>query len=124
AGFDLNHIVGYIAPRLDGPERRKVAAGRAPVHNRQAMDNPYAPPQAAVRDIVDPAAGLVLADRGARLGAAILDALIFGGMVYTPVVISAVMAGAAQAGRAEPDRSGMGVGGLVALGMLFVWVVI
>ena len=51
------------------------------------MMNPYAPPQAAVRDIVDPWATMVLADRGSRLGAALLDTLVFFGMVYVPMLI-------------------------------------
>ena len=56
------------------------------------MTNPYAPPQAAVQDIVDPHAGIVLADRGTRLGAAILDSIIFMAMVYAPLVLTAVFA--------------------------------
>ncbi|HEX5109348.1 MAG TPA: RDD family protein [Vicinamibacterales bacterium] len=38
--------------------------------------NPYAPPQADVRDVVDPSAPLGYADRGTRLAAAILDQII------------------------------------------------
>lgn len=45
------------------------------------MTNPYAPPQAIVQDIVDPTAGIQLADRGTRFGAALLDGLLFGVMV-------------------------------------------
>ena len=52
------------------------------------MTNPYAPPQAVVEDVVDPAAGIQLADRGTRLGAAMLDGLIFGLMVYLPFVLA------------------------------------
>ena len=52
------------------------------------MTNPYAPPQAIVDDIVDPFDKVVLADRGTRLGAAILDGLIFAGMVYLPLMLS------------------------------------
>lgn len=52
------------------------------------MTNPYAPPQAVVQDVVDPAAGIQLADRGTRLGAALLDGLLFGVMVYLPFVLS------------------------------------
>lgn len=56
------------------------------------MTNPYAPPQAAVQDIVDPAAGVLLAERGTRLGASLLDGLIFMLMVYAPMVAMALMA--------------------------------
>ena len=52
------------------------------------MTNPYAPPQAIVQDIVDPPAGIELADRGTRFGAALLDGLLFGLMVYLPFVLS------------------------------------
>ena len=52
------------------------------------MTNPYAPPQAVVEDVLDPAAGIQLADRGTRLGAALLDGLIFGFMVYLPFVLA------------------------------------
>ena len=52
------------------------------------MTNPYAPPQAVVEDIVDPFDEIVLADRGTRLGAAILDGFIFAGMVYLPLMVS------------------------------------
>jgi uncharacterized RDD family membrane protein YckC len=51
------------------------------------MSNPYAPPQAAVRDIADPDAGSELAERGTRLAASILDAFVFGVMAYLPFVI-------------------------------------
>ena len=52
------------------------------------MTNPYAPPQAIVEDIVDPLDELVLADRGTRLGAAILDGVIFAGLVYLPLMLT------------------------------------
>ena len=51
------------------------------------MTNPYAPPQAIVEDIVDPFERVVLADRGTRLGAAILDGFIFAGLVYLPLMV-------------------------------------
>ena len=53
------------------------------------MTNPYAPPRAAVRDIADPSTLADPADRGTRLGAAILDGLIFGAMVYLPMMAAA-----------------------------------
>lgn len=52
------------------------------------MTNPYAPPQAIVEDIVDPFEKVVLADRGTRLGAAILDGLIFASLVYLPLMLT------------------------------------
>jgi uncharacterized RDD family membrane protein YckC len=52
------------------------------------MTNPYAPPQAVVADIAEPLDRLLLADRGTRLGAAILDGFIFAGMVYVPVILT------------------------------------
>lgn len=58
------------------------------------MTNPYAPPRAAVRDI-EVTAQVVPADRGARLGAAILDSIIFMIMVYVPMIVAAMGAGAA-----------------------------
>jgi uncharacterized RDD family membrane protein YckC len=48
--------------------------------------NPYAPPQAAVQDVTDPG-DQVLAGRGARLGAAILDGLILLIVVYLPLIV-------------------------------------
>jgi uncharacterized RDD family membrane protein YckC len=50
-------------------------------------NNPYAPPQADVRDVVDPSAPLAHADRGTRLVAAILDQII-GIAVVTPFMTS------------------------------------
>ena len=41
------------------------------------MTNPYAPPQAGVDDISEPQGFAVPADRGTRLGAAILDSVLF-----------------------------------------------
>lgn len=56
------------------------------------MTNPYAPPRAVVRDFTDPSALAVPADRGTRLGAAILDGIIFMVMVYLPIVFIAFSA--------------------------------
>jgi uncharacterized RDD family membrane protein YckC len=52
------------------------------------MTNPYAPPTAIVQDVIDPAEPSVLAERGARLAAAILDSIIFAGMVYLPLLFA------------------------------------
>ena len=56
------------------------------------MTNPYAPPQAIVADVTDPAAGIELADRGTRLGATILDGLVVFAMVYLPFILSVTVA--------------------------------
>jgi uncharacterized RDD family membrane protein YckC len=52
-----------------------------------ATANPYAPPRARVRDVAGPRTATVLAERSARLGAAIVDGLIFGAMVYVPLIV-------------------------------------
>jgi uncharacterized RDD family membrane protein YckC len=54
--------------------------------------NPYAPPQAAVQDVIDPEQQ-ELAGRGIRLGAAIVDGLILVVMVYVPLIVSIKMSG-------------------------------
>jgi uncharacterized RDD family membrane protein YckC len=80
------------------------------------MTNPYAPPQAVVRDVADPAAGIALADRGTRLGAAILDGLIFGLMVYLPLFGGAVFEAVAQAAPGQRSGgAGIGIGMALAL---------
>jgi uncharacterized RDD family membrane protein YckC len=82
------------------------------------MSNPYAPPQAAVLDIVDPGMLTVPAERATRLGAAILDGLIFGAMVYIPIIFTAAAAGAAgDDGGGAP----LVVGGLFTLVGLIAW---
>lgn len=65
------------------------------------MTNPYAPPAAVVDDIADPQAGITPADRGARLGAAILDTIIAGMMVYGPFLIGMATMGGSSV-LAEP----------------------
>jgi uncharacterized RDD family membrane protein YckC len=54
--------------------------------------NPYAPPQAAVQDVTD-SGEQVLAGRGTRLGAAILDGLIMAVAIYLPMVIGLRLSG-------------------------------
>ena len=86
------------------------------------MTNPYAPPQAAVRDIVDPSLTSVVADRGTRLGAAILDSFIFMLMVYMPLVAGAAVAGASGAAQTpETVTRAFGIGGILALVGLVIW---
>ena len=75
------------------------------------MENPYAPPRAAVHDVVDPSANFVPADPGTRFGAAMLDGLIAGGMVYGPFLVAFLTSAALQ-------RSADGTGsGLILLGV-------
>src|ERR1051325_7077384 len=73
------------------------------------MTNPYAPPSATVHDVADPAATLVPAGRGARLGAVILDSVIGGLLVYPPILVGLVAAPAAG------DQSGVPAAVVVGL---------
>jgi uncharacterized RDD family membrane protein YckC len=77
------------------------------------MTNPYAPPQAIVEDIADPIDEIRLADRGTRLGAAILDTFIFAAMVYLPLMLT-LAAGtvAGEDGGAALVRIGFGLAGV------------
>ena len=75
------------------------------------MTNPYAPPQAAVRDIADPGASTVLADRGTRLGASMLDGIILVAMVVVPFLLFGTIG--ASAGASADDA---GADGMFALG--------
>jgi uncharacterized RDD family membrane protein YckC len=86
------------------------------------MTNPYAPPQAAVQDIVDPHALGLPADRGTRLGAAFLDGIIFIAMVYLPILVIGVGGGLAQRAAGDADAGGwLGAGVLVGLAGFGVW---
>jgi uncharacterized RDD family membrane protein YckC len=84
------------------------------------MTNPYAPPRAVVQDVSAADAGLVLADRGSRLGAAILDSVIFMLMVYIPFVIPVVVS--AAGGLAGPDDpAALSTAGAIGLIGLVAW---
>ena len=87
------------------------------------MSNPYAPPRAAVQDIADPDGGSVAADRGARLGASILDAFIFAAMVYAPFLAGAILGGVLGSTADNGSAGVMTVGGGAALALvgLVVW---
>ena len=86
------------------------------------MTNPYAPPQAVVLDVVDPAAGILLADRSARLGASLLDGLILGFMVYLPVVVGALFGGVTPADTNDGGMpAGLGIGLLLGAVGFVVW---
>jgi uncharacterized RDD family membrane protein YckC len=91
--------------------------------------NAYAPPKAPVADIDPTSAGLVLAGRGTRLLAAILDGLIGGVLVYLPMVLtgdlSAAIELAVRSGNPLAFYSGFaGIGGALSLVGFIVWAVI
>lgn len=84
--------------------------------NVSAVTNPYAPPRASVRDIVDPTVRFELADRGTRLVANFADALIFFAMTVLPVMLAAFVPGA---GRNESANIiSLGLMGLGAVGAI------
>jgi uncharacterized RDD family membrane protein YckC len=86
------------------------------------MTNPYAPPQTLVQDVIDPTAGIQLADRGTRLGASILDGLILGLLVYVPLIVGAIPGlAAARATGGNEFGTGMWVGIAVAAAGLIAW---
>jgi uncharacterized RDD family membrane protein YckC len=85
------------------------------------MTNPYAPPRAAVLDVVDPYAQMVPADRGTRLGAALLDG-VFMLLVYIPFVIAMVIGESVRKGEDDPGSSAIMIGGLLLMVVgLIVW---
>jgi uncharacterized RDD family membrane protein YckC len=81
------------------------------------MSNPYAPPLAAVRDIVDPALRAAPADRATRLGAAIVDTFIFIAIVYVPLLSIGLMGG----GDPAIADTVLAFGGIVALVGFTAW---
>ena len=86
------------------------------------MTNPYAPPQATVRDVADPSQISIAADRGTRLGAAILDSFVFMLMVYLPLGAGAAFAGASGAAESpEAVSAAIGTAGALALIGFAVW---
>jgi uncharacterized RDD family membrane protein YckC len=89
------------------------------------IPNPYAPPQAFVRDIVVETAGIAPADRGTRLAAAILDGIILAVMVYAPMMLMMFMAPFAIDGDGEVSQRGamamVLVGGGLALVGCIAW---
>jgi uncharacterized RDD family membrane protein YckC len=90
------------------------------------MSNPYAPPKAAVRDFTMSDAALVYADRGTRLGAAILDGIILAVMVYAPLILVG-LGGALTGGSEDGDAAGsagtllMMAGVVLALAGFVAW---
>jgi uncharacterized RDD family membrane protein YckC len=73
--------------------------------------NPYAPPGAEVQDIYDPTVTLEMADRGTRLGAAILDGIIVMAMVYGPFLVGLIIA--TGMGSSDGPNTGVLVGSVI-----------
>lgn len=85
--------------------------------------NPYAPPQAAVKDIADPGAPPAHADRLTRFIAVILDAILFMAMVYLPLLLGGGIGGAYSAATGHFDlRALLGIGALLAGAGLIAWI--
>jgi len=84
------------------------------------MTNPYAPPRAAVKDVPDPHATAIPADRGTRLGATMLDGIIFAGLVYVPLFFVGFMAGFSGAAN-QAMAAYVGVAGLIAIAGFTLW---
>jgi uncharacterized RDD family membrane protein YckC len=55
-----------------------------PVSEGSSLTNPYAPPTAAVADVVAIEQDIVPAGRGVRLGATLLDNIVLSAMTYVP----------------------------------------
>ena len=88
--------------------------------NPVPSQNPYAPPRARVRDVAAPKAQLVLAERSARLGAAIVDGLIFAAMVYIPLFAGMGLSAAGSDG-SEPNTTIMMIGVVLTLVGFSAW---
>ena len=88
------------------------------------MTNPYAPPQATVHDIVDSSEIGVAADRGTRLGAAILDGIIGGAMVYLPLLVGLMFAAPAQTAGQRMGSVAFSVAAVLGLAGFIVWAVL
>ena len=84
--------------------------------------NPYAPPQADVRDVVDPSEPLMHAERGTRLVAAILDQIII--MATVMPFLTAFFVGVATGQIQSGDTgltSAMATGAMVSLVAGALW---
>ncbi len=81
-----------------------------------STNNPYAPPQGAVRDM--PAEGQELAGRLVRLLAAFLDGIIAAVMIYVPALVVALPTRAFDEATADPSAlllpAAVGVIGFIA----------
>jgi uncharacterized RDD family membrane protein YckC len=88
-----------------------------------SMNNPYAPPVAAVRDIPMSYASTELADLGSRLGAAFLDGIIFAAMVYLPMLFATILAGVGSAAAGANESTAAGMMMLLGVGLMLVGLV-
>jgi uncharacterized RDD family membrane protein YckC len=84
------------------------------------MANPYAPPRAAVTDVVN-VVGIVPADRGTRLGAVLLDGLIAGAMTTLPLIAALILTGAVPATAARAADATVALALVPALAGAIVW---
>ena len=85
------------------------------------MANPYAPPLASVRDIVDIHETGTPAERSTRLAATFLDWIIFWVMVYLPLILGSFIAGPTATGDVALDfETPLGIALLVATLVGFV----
>ena len=80
------------------------------------MTNPYAPPRAAVADVVVDASAEP-ADPGTRLAAAILDGIIMAAMVYLPLIVATSFAEQDEGGA----QAAVIVGGIATAVGLIAW---
>jgi len=85
------------------------------------MSNPYAPPRAAVQDIVNETARASAAERSARLGASLLDGLVILGMVYAPFFVGMLLGGGLHGAGADGGGAMIGVGFALATVGFIVW---
>jgi uncharacterized RDD family membrane protein YckC len=84
------------------------------------MTNPYAPPLAGVDDVAESEAFAVPADRGTRLGAAILDSVVFMVAVYLPLMVTLFSMARIETNPEDADQFesvavGAAVAGLIGL---------
>jgi uncharacterized RDD family membrane protein YckC len=83
------------------------------------MTNPYAPPSATVSDVSDPTGELTPADRGTRLGAAILDIVVVILLVYLPMLLGVAAVGFSNV--ESGISAGVISGVLIGMSGLIVW---
>jgi len=87
----------------------------------QDQANPYAPPKAVVGEVVDDAA--LLASRGSRLGAAVLDGVI-GLLLFSPVIVAVGFDLSAYASTDALTAAMLGSAGIVTLLLSLAWIAV
>ena len=87
------------------------------------MTNPYAPPLVGVDDIAESEAFAVPADRGTRLGAAILDSVVFMLAVYLPLMVTLFSVARIETNPEEADQFERVAVGAAVVGLigLVIW---